>query len=101
MRAILIPAVFAAAVTALSLPSTPASGQGVPEGAVIGGVAGHFAGHHGLLGDGAGCGIGHHEANKHARERDRTYDSQYHDGSGYRGRYGSSAPPYDREYGPR
>ena len=32
MRAILVPAVFAVAVTALSLPSTPASGQGLPEG---------------------------------------------------------------------
>jgi hypothetical protein len=32
-------------------------------GAVIGGVAEHFAGHHGLAG--AGCVIGHHEANKH------------------------------------
>src|ERR1700731_4351338 len=101
MRAILVPMVFAVGVTTLSLGSPPASAKGCLKGAVIGGVAGHFAGHHGLLGDGAGCGIGHHEANKHARERDRTYDSQYHDGSGYRGRYSSSAPPYDREYGPR
>ena len=32
------------------------------------GVAGHYVGHHGLLGAGAGCLIGHHEANKHAWE---------------------------------
>ena len=29
----------------------------------------HLAGHHALLAAGAGCAIGHHEANKHARER--------------------------------
>jgi hypothetical protein len=55
------------------------------KGAVIGGVAGHFAGHHGLLGAGAGCIIGHHEAANHARERERAY----HEG------YGSGAPRYD------
>jgi hypothetical protein len=32
-------------------------------------VAGHFAGHHGVLGAGAGCVIGHHEASKHARQQ--------------------------------
>jgi hypothetical protein len=42
--------------------------------------------------------MGHHEANKHARERERAYD---HDGSRYREGYGSSAPAYDRDYGPR
>jgi hypothetical protein len=56
------------------------------KGAVIGGVAGHFAGHHGLLGAGAGCVIGHHEATN-ARER------AYQEG------YGNSAAPYDRGYG--
>jgi hypothetical protein len=63
------------------------------KGAVIGGVAGHFAGHHGLLGAGAGCVIGHHEANKHAREREWAY----HEG------YGSSTAPHDHGdgYGPR
>lgn len=85
MRAKLVPAVFAVTVTALSLPSTPASAKGCLKGAVIGGVAGHFAGHHGLLGAGAGCVIGHHEASKHARERERAY----------REGYGSSAAPYD------
>jgi len=52
----------------------------------------------GLLGAGAGCVIGHHEANQHARERERAYD---HDGPRYREGYGSSAPAYDRDYGPR
>jgi hypothetical protein len=89
MRAMLVPAVFAVTVTALSLPSTPASAKGCLKGAVIGGVAGHFGGHHGLLGAGAGCVIGHHEATKHARER--AYDREG---------YGSSAPTYDRDYGP-
>ena len=41
----------------------------------------------------AGCIIGHHEANKHARERERAY----HEG------YDSGTPPYDHGdgYGPR
>ncbi len=97
MRAILVPAAFAVAVTALSLPSPPASAKGCLKGAVIGGVAGHFAGHHGLLGAGAGCVIGRHEANKHTRERDRAY----HDGSVDRDGYGSSAPSHDHGYGHR
>ena len=98
MRAILVPMVLAAGVTTLSQSSPPASAKGCLKGAVIGGVAGHFAGHHGVLGAGAGCVIGHHEAKKHARERERAYD---HDGSHYREEYGSSAPAYDRDYGPR
>jgi hypothetical protein len=91
MKAILLPAAFAVAVTGLALSSTPAPAKGCLKGAVVGGVAGHFAGHHGLLGAGAGCIIGHHEATKHARER------AYHEG------YGSGTPPYDRgdRYGPR
>jgi hypothetical protein len=91
MKAILIPAAFAVAVTGLALSSTPAPAKGCLKGAAVGGVAGHFAGHHGLLGAGAGCIIGHHEATKHARER------AYHEG------YGSGTPPYDRgdRYGPR
>ncbi len=88
MKAILLPAAFAVAVTGLALGSTPAPAKGCLKGAVIGGVAGHFVGHHGLLGAGAGCIIGHHEATKHARERERAY----HEG------YGSSAPPYDHRY---
>ena len=90
MKAILLPAAFAVAVTGLALGSTPASAKGCLKGAVIGGAAGHFAGHHGLLGAGAGCIIiGHHEAAKHARERERAYQEGY----------GSSAPPYDHGYG--
>jgi hypothetical protein len=63
---------------------------GCLKGAVIGGVAGHYVGHHGVLGAGAGCLIGHHEATKHARERaerERAYEHGYYEGSG------SSAPP--------
>jgi hypothetical protein len=92
MRAILLPAAFAVAVTGLALNSTPAPAKGCLKGAVIGGVAGHYAGHHGLFGAGAGCIIGRHEANKHARER------AYRDDG-----YGSSAPRYDHGegYGPR
>jgi len=50
---------------------TPASVQaaGCLKGATVGAVAGHYAGHHGVLGAGAGCVIGHHEATKHAREQ--------------------------------
>ena len=49
----------------------PASAKGCIKGAVVGGVAGHYAGHHGVLGAAAGCVIGHHEANKRAREQNR------------------------------
>jgi hypothetical protein len=95
MRVILVPAAFALAVTAVSLSTTPVSAAGCLKGAAIGGVAGHYAGHHGLLGAGAGCLIGRHEANKHARERaehDRSYDRGNHEG------YGSSAPPTENRY---
>jgi hypothetical protein len=95
MRVILVPAAFALAVTAVSLSTTPVSAAGCLKGAAIGGVAGHYVGHHGLLGAGAGCLIGRHEANKHARERaehDRSYDRGYHEG------YGSSAPPTENRY---
>jgi hypothetical protein len=91
MRATVIPAAFTVAVAAAALTSTPAPARGCLKGAVIGGVAGHYLGHHGWLGAGAGCIIGHHEAAKHERERERAY----HEG------YGSSTPPSDhRGYGP-
>ncbi len=48
--------------------SGPAHAAGCLKGAVVGGVAGHFAGHHGLLGAGAGCAIGHHQASKKAQQ---------------------------------
>ena len=64
MKAILLPAAFAIAVTGVALSSAPAPAKGCLKGAVVGGAAGHFAGHHGLLGAGAGCIIGRHEAKK-------------------------------------
>jgi hypothetical protein len=91
MRAILVPAAFAAAMAAFALHPSPAAAKGCVKGAIIGGVAGHFLGHHGLLGAGAGCVIGHHEAAKHERERERAY----HEG------YGSSSPYHDNGQGPR
>jgi hypothetical protein len=48
-----------------------ASAKGCIKGAVVGGVAGHYAGHHGVLGAAAGCVIGHHQANKRAREQNQ------------------------------
>jgi hypothetical protein len=89
MKAILVPAAFAVAVTGLALSTTPAPAKGCLKGAAVGGVAGHFVGHHGLLGAGAGCIIGHHEANKHARQRERAYQEGY----------GGSAAPRDDGYG--
>ena len=89
MKALLVPAAFALAVTGLAVSATPAPAKGCLKGAVIGGVAGHFVGHHGLLGAGAGCVIGHHEANKHARQqRERDYQEGY----------GNSAAPHDGDY---
>jgi hypothetical protein len=47
----------------------PAQAAGCLKGAAVGGVARHYAGHHGVVGAGAGCVVGHHEATKHAREK--------------------------------
>ncbi len=91
MKAKLIPLAFAIAVSGFALSPAPASAKGCIKGAIVGGVAGHFAGHHGLLGAGAGCVIGHHEATKHARERERAY----------RQGYGSSGPSDERGYAPQ
>jgi hypothetical protein len=92
MRAILVPAAFALALATVASGSTPAAAAGCVKGAIVGGVAGHFVGHHGLLGAGAGCLIGHHEAKKHAWEqaqRERAYEQGYEAGqTGYHG-----APP--------
>jgi hypothetical protein len=49
--------------------AAPANAAGCLKGAVVGGTAGHFAGHHGLLGAGAGCLVGRHEANKKAPQQ--------------------------------
>jgi len=51
----------AAAISVASV--SGADAKGCIKGAIVGGVAGHMAGH-GKLGAAAGCGIGHHEANK-------------------------------------
>ena len=45
-----------------------ASAKGCLKGAAIGGVAGHVAGKHGVVGAAAGCAIGHHHANKKAKD---------------------------------
>lgn len=47
----------------------PAYAAGCLKGAAVGGVAGHVAGHHTMLGAGAGCVIGHHEAAKSAKQK--------------------------------
>ncbi|MBV8120959.1 MAG: hypothetical protein JO081_13610 [Alphaproteobacteria bacterium] len=68
--------ILAVPLLAAGLAGAPAYAAGCLKGAVVGGVAGHFAGHHGLLGAGAGCVIGHHEATKHARERAQMQQQQ-------------------------
>ncbi len=92
MKSMIITA--AAILATVGLSSSPANAEGCVKGAVIGGVAGHFAAHHGLLGAGAGCLIGRHEANRPAsRNRDRdprygAYGSSYDPGYRYREGYG-------------
>jgi hypothetical protein len=60
---------IALVASGLALASTGADAKGCLKGAVVGGAAGHFAGHHGLLGAAAGCAIGHHQANKAAKQQ--------------------------------
>ena len=63
--------IFAATLmtaAALSFGTTGASAKGCIKGAIVGGVAGHVAHHHGLMGAAAGCAIGHHMANKKAKD---------------------------------
>jgi hypothetical protein len=67
MKFTLLPAV--ALLLAVGWATAPAQAAGCLKGVAVGGVAGHFAGHHGVVGAGAGCVIGHHEATKHAREK--------------------------------
>jgi hypothetical protein len=67
MKLKLLPAL--ALLMAAGWATIPAQAAGCLKGAAVGAVAGHFAGHHGVLGAGAGCVIGHHEATKHAREK--------------------------------
>jgi hypothetical protein len=52
----------------LAFNAAPVQAAGCLRGAAVGGVAGHFMGHHALLGAGAGCLVGHHEANRAARD---------------------------------
>ena len=63
-------------VSAVLIPGT-ANAAGCLKGAVVGGIAGHYAGHHGLLGAGAGCLIGRHYANKHARQEMNNNNTGY------------------------
>lgn len=74
MKFTLLPAV--ALLMAVGWATVPAQAAGCLKGAAVGGVAGHFAGHHGVLGAGAGCVIGHHEAAKHAREKGQQQQDQ-------------------------
>jgi hypothetical protein len=78
MKSLVVAAALVFAVTGFS--DGAAHAAGCLKGAAVGGVAGHYAGHHGVLGAGAGCLIGRHEANKRAREQaapDRRYDTSY------------------------
>jgi outer membrane lipoprotein SlyB len=58
--------------TAVIFGASAADAKGCIKGALVGGTAGHFAGNHGFLGAAAGCVIGRHEANKHARQQQQT-----------------------------
>lgn len=65
MKTILTCAVLA---LGFALSTGAADAKGCIKGAVVGGVAGHYTHHHGVLGAAAGCVIGHHMANKKAKE---------------------------------
>ena len=65
----LILPIVAAGALALFAQVDTAAAKGCIKGAIVGGIAGHYAGHHGMAGAAAGCVIGHHEANKKAREQ--------------------------------
>ena len=77
MRVMLLPTIL---TLLMSWITAPAQAAGCLKGAVVGGVAGHYAGHHGVLGAGAGCVIGHHEATKHAREKTQQQQSPSSEG---------------------
>ncbi len=61
--------IVAAAAVGLLFGISSADAKGCLKGAAVGGAAGHFAGHHGMLGAAAGCAIGHHQANKAAKQQ--------------------------------
>jgi hypothetical protein len=73
---------FTIALAALIVPlavgsvALPVQAAGCLKGAAVGGVAGHVAGHHGVLGAGAGCVVGHHEAKKHAPQNTQQQEQQ-------------------------
>jgi hypothetical protein len=89
MKSMLVAAAAVLAVVGLS--SGPSEAAGFVKGAVIGGVAGHFLGH-GLLGAGAGCAIGHHEANRREGYSGGGWDRSQRTGS--RQDYGYSRDGY-------
>ena len=68
MKYMLLPVAVASFIAA-SWVASPSYGAGCLKGAAVGGIAGHVAGHHGVIGAGAGCIIGHHEASKQAKEK--------------------------------
>jgi hypothetical protein len=94
MKLVLVAA--AAMLAVVSLSSGPSEAAGCVKGAVVGGVAGHFIGHHGLLGAGAGCLIGRHEANR--RDRDRDWHDGYSGGGWDRDHRAASGSRWDYGY---
>jgi hypothetical protein len=62
----------------------PVEAKGCAKGAVVGGAAGHVAGHHGLLGAGAGCLIGRHQAKKAERQQEQQQQQQQADQTAHR-----------------
>jgi len=93
MKSILV---AVAAILIVLASSSKSEAAGCVKGAVVGGIAGHFVGH-GLLGAGAGCAIGHHEAYRRDQQRGRpdrgreynrrdadAYGSSLERGPGYR-----------------
>lgn len=74
----LLLSIAAAGALALFAQADTAAAKGCIKGAIIGGIAGHYMHHHGLAGAAAGCVIGHHEANKKAREQTNGAASEPH-----------------------
>ena len=83
MKTLLFPAAAAIVIGGLVFPMQ-ASAAGCLKGAAVGGVAGHMAGHHGVLGAGAGCAIGHHEASKKQRQEQSARANPTDEGNGGR-----------------
>lgn len=81
MKKLIIASALALTV-AIGWGAAPAQAAGCLKGAAVGGVAGHLAGHHGVLGAGAGCVVGHHEANKHAKQNTENQQNANTGGNG-------------------